>query len=156
VFHLDVLKVDLRDAHVTPSALPWVTVCRHGSPRAPAGVVVAAAASMRVALDKINREPNRKIRFLIRFLILRNRNNRIKFGSYSRVTELTEKTEVHELYFTYLYFVRLCLVYLWCFIFDLLHICVTILLLFSYQLLLLKINIVLHNFFLQHVYLLLS
>ena len=75
------------------------------------------------SLGKFNREPNRnnrnrnrknwnwKIRFLIRFLILRNRNNRRKFGSYSRLTELTERIELHELYFTYLYFVELCLVY---------------------------------------------
>jgi hypothetical protein len=78
-----------------------------------------------VALGKFNREPktepkepkpkpkesNQKIMFLIRFLILRNRNNRTKFGSNSRLTELTERTELHELYFTYLYFVRLYLVY---------------------------------------------
>ena len=39
---------------------------------------------------------------------------------------------------------------------ELLCICITILLLFSYKLLLLKINIALHKFALQHVYLLLS
>jgi hypothetical protein len=43
-------------------------------------------------------------------------------------------------------FIRLCLVYVWCFIFDLLYIYVTILLLFSYKLLLVKISIVLHEF----------
>ena len=92
----------------------------------------------------------------IRFLILRNRNNRRKFGSYSWLTKLTERIELHVLYSTYLYFVRLYLVYVWCFIFELLYICVTILLLFPNKLLLLKIDIVLHKFASEHVHFLLK
>jgi hypothetical protein len=41
VFHLDVLKVDLGEAHAADaSAPPWVT-CRHGSLRTPAGATAA-------------------------------------------------------------------------------------------------------------------
>ena len=61
---------------------------------------------------------------------------------------------MYKLYFTYcLHFVRLCLAYLLCRIFELLCICVTRVLLIFYQLLLSKIEVVLSKFVICFCYL---
>ena len=49
------------------------------------------------------RSRNRKNQFATWFQIAKNRNDPRKFGSYSRLTKLTEICEIHELYFTYLH-----------------------------------------------------
>jgi hypothetical protein len=77
-------------------------------------------------------------RFLIRFQIPRNRNNRRNFGFYSRLTKLTRTIQniwiVLHLYFVVLYWFMCDVLYFNCYIFLLLC------LYFPYHLLLFKIE----------------
>ena len=95
----------------------------------------------------INKKLKTKPKKSVSFFILETMKPK-KIWFLLSVTELTERTELHKT----LYFVRVCLIYMWCVIYQLLYISLTISLLFISQLLFSKIEKVLSIISTEYVY----